>query len=225
MKKSNRSNMEPDMIPAAPGSIKHFFWVIREYWVDMVVMNMAFVIFCLPVITAPAAFLALYSSLHQMYCGQEVHVIRDFWRDVKREFIRSLLPGIILIVGAAIGYLGLRNAASAVSSLGLLFPIAIFLWVFVVFSFSLYALPIAALVELPMAAVLKNALILTFACIGRNTVALLIEAALTLLVLITVPVSVPLLLFIHFSLCAHISMSFAQIGLNYCMIPDENNGK
>ena len=118
--------------------MKTFSQVIRNYWVDLVLLNLAFLLGCIPVVTIPASLSALSRALLRMQREENVHIFRDFFRDVKTGFVRSLLPGCILLAGLALSYFGGHVCAQADSGR---VPLLVFLllWIYAVFSFSMYA--------------------------------------------------------------------------------------
>ncbi|MBC5733120.1 YesL family protein [Flavonifractor sp. DFI.6.63] len=198
--------------------MKTFSQVVRNYWVDLILLNLAFLLGCIPVVTIPASLAALCSAVLRMQRAQDVHIFRDFFRDVRTRFLRSMLPGCIAPVGLALFFLGWNACMAAASGRGRL-PLlaALLLWLYVVFAFSMYAVPLAAQLELPLRAVFRNALILLLARTWQNIAALLLVGACTLLLLLTSPFLLPLVLFTHFSLCALICMSFAEGGIRQCI--------
>ena len=122
--------------------MKSFSQIIRNYWVDLVLLNLAFLLGCIPVVTIPASLSALSRALLRMQREENVHIFRDFFRDIKIGFRRSLLPGCILLAGLALSYFGWRVCAQADSGR---VPLLVFLllWIYAVFSFSMYAIPLA----------------------------------------------------------------------------------
>ena len=185
--------------------MKTFSQIIRNYWVDLVLLNLAFLLGCIPVVTIPASLSALSRALLRMQREENVHI-----------FVRSLLPGCILLAGLALSYFGWRVCAQADSGR---VPLLVFLllWIYAVFSFSMYAIPLAAQLDLPLGVVFRNALILLLARSGQNVAALLVVAASTLLLVLTVPFLLPLALFAHFSFCALVCLCFAEGGLRRCI--------
>ena len=142
--------------------MKTFSQIIRNYWVDLVLLNLAFLLGCIPVVTIPASLSALSRALLRMQREENVHIFRDFFRDIKIGFRRSLLPGCILLAGLALSYFGGHVCAQADSGR---VPLLVFLllWIYAVFSFSMYAIPLAAQLDLPLGVVFRNALILLLA--------------------------------------------------------------
>ena len=166
--------------------------------------------------TIPASLSALSRALLRMQREENVHIFRDFFRDIKIGFRRSLLPGCILLAGLALSYFGGHVCAQADSGR---VPLLVFLllWIYAVFSFSMYAIPLAAQLDLPLGVVFRNALILLLARSGQNVAALLVVAASTLLLVLTAPFLLPLALFAHFSFCALVCLCFAEGGLRRCI--------
>ena len=121
-----------------------------------------------------------------------------------------------VLAGLALSYFGWRVCAQADSGR---VPLLVFLllWIYAVFSFSMYAIPLAAQLDLPLRAVFRNALILLLARSGQNVAALLVVAACTLLLVLTAPFLLPLALFAHFSFCALVCLCFAEGGLRRCI--------
>ena len=194
--------------------MKTFSQIIRNYWVDLVLLNLAFLLGCIPVVTIPASLSALSRALLRMQREENVHIFRVFFRDVKTGFVRSLLPGCILLAGLA-----LSGKILICEDISGRVPLLVFLllWIYAVFSFSMYAIPLAAQLDLPLGVVLRNALILLLARSGQNVAALLVVAASTLLLVLTAPFLLPLALFAHFSFCALVCLCFAKGGLRRCI--------
>ena len=118
--------------------MKTFSQVVRNYWVDLILLNLAFLLGCIPVVTIPASLAALCSAVLRMQRAQDVHIFRDFFRDVRTRFLRSMLPGCIAPVGLALFFLGWNACMAAASGRGRL-PLlaALLLWLYVVFAFSM----------------------------------------------------------------------------------------
>ena len=68
--------------------MKTFSQVVRNYWVDLILLNLAFLLGCIPVVTIPASLAALCSAVLRMQRAQDVHIFRDFFRDVRTRFLR-----------------------------------------------------------------------------------------------------------------------------------------
>ena len=58
--------------------------VIRDYWVDLILLNMIFLLFCLPVFSVPAALMSMFSLIFRMQKDEPIRVIRDFCRETAK---------------------------------------------------------------------------------------------------------------------------------------------
>ena len=65
---------------------------------DLIVLNILWVVFCLPIVTIGASTTALYSVTLKMVVNEEGYLIRDFWRAFKRDFKQSTSIWLLLLV-------------------------------------------------------------------------------------------------------------------------------
>lgn len=113
-------------------------------------MSLLWMLCCVPIVTVPAASIALYDSVSRCIHGKQGSMYQRFFRTFRAEFKRSLALALLwTLIAAALTYcyLLLRQAAEAgsVSSLvvtvycfSLLLPIAVFCWVIAVESRFVY---------------------------------------------------------------------------------------
>ena len=192
--------------------------VLKGYWVDLVKLNLIFVVLCLPVVTIPGALCALCRGIYRMQQGEDVRVFRDFLRDLRRDGIRALAPGGVTILGLVGAVGGLWYCAGHLAAGGVALPllVALLLLLYASFSVGMYTIPMTAILELPMEAIFKNGCILALLRLKHNVLAFVLVLLLTGFVVLTSPFTFPLVLCTHVSLCALISMSCARDGLARC---------
>ena len=65
---------------------------------DLIVLNILWAVFCLPIVTIGASTTALYSVTLKMVVNEEGYLIRDFWRAFKRDFKQSTSIWLLLLV-------------------------------------------------------------------------------------------------------------------------------
>ena len=65
---------------------------------DLIVLNILWVVFCLPIVTIGASTTALYSVTLKMVVNEDGYLIRDFWRAFKRDFKQSTSIWLLLLV-------------------------------------------------------------------------------------------------------------------------------
>ena len=88
----------------------------REWW-TLIQLNLLFALFCLPVVTAPAAYFAMVTIVVTMIEDRNVWLWRDFWGAFRSRFGLTTLLGFAFAAAAALGVLAVRSyAAAAVDS-------------------------------------------------------------------------------------------------------------
>ena len=181
-----------------------FFEILwREFW-ELLKLNMLFLLFCLPVVTIPAAITAMSGITLTMVRDENHFLWQDFLRVFKREFGRSLAAGWIVLLGmAATGYGVIFYSGMADMGWFRLVPSALGAVGFVIlYCMTFYVFPQLALLNVPVKAVLKNAFFLTFVCMRRNIVMFFVTAVLLTLGFGLLPYSVPALAMLLLSACS-----------------------
>lgn len=84
----------------------------REWW-ELLKLNLLFLIFCLPLVTVPAAWFALVSITVAMIEDRNVYLLRDFWRAFRTRFALATGLGIAFAAVEALSLLALVSYANA----------------------------------------------------------------------------------------------------------------
>ncbi len=134
---------------------------------DLAVLNVLFVLSCLPVVTVGAASAALCSAIARMR-RDEGTTVRNYWRAFKAEFRQATVIWLILL---AVGTLLAVNFRIITAWSGAMHDVS-----FVLFTAAAYVVLATAVVVFQLLArfdnttgqMLKNALVLVFACPGRS---------------------------------------------------------
>lgn len=167
-------------------------------------LNVLFLTFCVPVLTIPASVSGMTKALMNLVTKDDCELWNDFWREFRSGFWKSLAAGLAAAaVMAAVffaGYAAYALSAGFISSLGVAF---IIIFEALLFFALCYLFPILATVDIGLKHALKNSLLLAFIEIKHNAL-LLIPLALLAACVLLYPVSLPLLIFIIFSLCQFI---------------------
>ena len=195
--------------------------MIREYWVDLVVMNILFVITCLPIITIPAAMMCQCSLIYKMQKDETVRIIRDYFKEFCKMFPRSFRPGCWAVIGlglCAVCLICLEYVVDLSMAATVAVLLVLMLLVYGVFSLCQYLFPLSAILDLPADVIFRNALILSLSEAGANVSSLICILVLNLLVVVTSPYTLPVYVVIHFSLWALISMCFGAKGIGKCIL-------
>lgn len=213
---SSRAEGEPLVF-----GFKHMLKTLWQCVFPLMKLNLAFLLFCLPVVTIPPAVTALHAGCVDLIRGEKCKVFRVFLRTIWHQFFQSWC--IFLILGALefvsvfgawfyfqkenilTGILGLFMAAVAVVTL-LMVP---------------YCFCMLSRVDLSLKNTLKNAFLVSFlnlkfsVCSGVLTLTLAVCQILWWLYMI------PLVLLIGASLTAYLGCYFSLFGLQRFVLTED----
>ncbi|OLP46763.1 YesL family protein [Rhizobium oryziradicis] len=186
--------------------------VVREAW-DLFKLNLMIVVFCLPIITIPAAHAAATRICISMVRDENTYLWRDFWQAFCRHFKAATAWGLVsaTVLGLSgyaafiYGQLAIVNFAFAAAA-----TLCVMIWVFVL---ALTAHVFVLLVEKPDLAPYDLARRAALAMLGRPwpiLAAFAFIASLWLLHIVFYPVSVFMPAAFNFSL-ATLSVTFSAL--------------
>lgn len=179
---------------------------------DLLILNIVFLIGCLPIVTIGASLTALYSVTLKMVRNEESHVVKDFWSGFKKNLKQSTIIwlGALFLLAAFVFFAQsiLRNTSV------ILFPLLLLVTVSLL-SF-MYVFPMIAKFENTSFHIIKNACLISF----HNTAYSIVLFIITILIVAIIPIFIPKLLFIwlflSFSVSAFVkSFLFEKIFNNY----------
>lgn len=140
-----------------------FFTVINRLG-DLILLNVLWLICCLPIVTIGASTTALYFETMKLAENNEGYIVRNFFRSFKQNFLQSTVIWIVLAVtGFGVGYflynmLFHSEAMSATSQL-IAFSFVLMLCIIYAFIF-VYVFPLQSKFVNKIKYTVKNALIL-----------------------------------------------------------------
>ncbi len=209
--------------PKKKGMALFFEILWREFW-TLLKLNMLFLVFCIPVVTIPAAITAMSRITLTMMRDKNHFLFRDFFSCFKKEFLKSLGAGAIVFVIMALSAFGVWFYTS-LEALGWLrmIPAAIGAGCFIIILLmGNYIFAQIAYLEVPFGKMFKNAFYLVFVCIKRNLIVLVINAILLGLGIGMLPYSLPAFIMIIFSLANFVAMFHAYPAMQkYLEKPEE----
>lgn len=80
----------------------HIFDIDNPVWstfskiMDIIILNILFLIGCIPIITISTSFTAMYYTGMRIVSGDVVYVSKDFWNSYKTNFKQAFLTGVIV---------------------------------------------------------------------------------------------------------------------------------
>lgn len=194
-------------LPAPQEGSRRFFYLLWTYIWKLVWLNVAFLIFCVPVITIPAALSAMDRALIVLVRDGNVLLWEEFRDEFRRDFRASLPLGLIFGALLFLSYYLLSLALGNLTNM--LGPVAFALGLLVLF-FSLgrgsYAFLLRAMFDLTTGEILKNANAMAAVRGGRGLAAVLLNLCGLFLVYAFFPYSLVAVALIgvslhHFLLC------------------------
>lgn len=194
-------------LPAPQEGSRRFFYLLWTYIWKLVWLNVVFLIFCVPVITIPAAISAMDRALIVLVRDGNVLLWEEFRDEFRRDFRASLPLGLIFGALLFLSYYLLSLALGNLTNM--LGPVAFALGLLVLF-FSLgrgsYAFLLRAMFDLTTGEILKNANAMAAVRGGRGLAAVLLNLCGLFLVYAFFPYSLVAVALIgvslhHFLLC------------------------
>ena len=94
------------------------FWERMGKLYDLIMLNILWVLFSLPIITIGPATVALHRCMFHVINGEEMHVLKEFYQSFKWKFKRNMLAGMmvvgfgVLLLSSQHFYLELANQTS-----------------------------------------------------------------------------------------------------------------
>lgn len=209
----NRTRREDGPVPLKTGILRFFQIIWVEFW-NLILLNMLYVVFCLPVVTIPAATAAFTAELCDMIRDRPRMLVHRFWSVFKREFGPASLLGLVGLLCAGL-LLGLLTAVLFFLPplfTYLVLPAAVIL-LFLFCMAWIYVYPLLVLTQLPLRHILRNAVSLSLVCARHAAAAAALCGLLLYYALLYFPVSLPFLLFGTLSLLGLICSFAAWAGI------------
>lgn len=142
-------------------SIDGKFYEAISKLVDLVILNILFLICCIPVVTIGASTTALYGVTKKMVKKSEGYIVRNFFKLFQENFKQSTMMWLILFVAGMIPTIDLYIINDMPKGMGqtVLQGFALLAMIFVLFVF-LYAMALQSTFENTVKNTLKNAFLM-----------------------------------------------------------------
>ena len=140
---------------------------------DIIILNMIFVVGCIPVITIGTSLSALYAVAMKMARGEDPSVWKEFWKAYKRNFRPATICWLVMAVIAILLFVDFRiigvlkrSSESMYSIMRIVLAVILGMWMLM----FQYLFPYIARFENGIFATLRNALLLAAAHIPSTIV-------------------------------------------------------
>lgn len=223
----------PKDLPPKKGLDLFFDIVKREFW-DLIKLNLLFILFSLPIITAGAAYAAMTKITTRMIWDKNVYVFHDFMEAFRKEFKRSFPTGIGVMVVYYLIFISARFYLQ-MSGENRFFLFIFFFLCLVTFIITLalvFLFPLLVNVDLPYKATIKNSFLLGIVCIKQSLPCLLVTFGLLAIIYLFLPLvfSMPLIFIFMAAFISLINSFAAWPGIKKFVLrdpseetPDEND--
>lgn len=185
-----------------PKGLRLLWDVLRWHWWTLVKANILFCLFCLPLVTIPAALKALTRVCVLLLRGKPLDLWPDWWSAFRTGFWRTTAAGAVMALllagsGFAVAAYGRGMADNGIWAA----PALVLLVLAAVVVMSLFSLfPLLEFSELGLGESIRSALLLVLVRMPQHLAALAFLAALTAAYLLAYPYSTFVLASIGFSL-------------------------
>jgi len=149
---------------------------------NLIIVNLVFIITCIPLITIGASITALYRITVSIVAGDNPAVLREYFKSFKDNFVKSTLFFLLyLALGAFFGFeIYMVRTMMAENMQWVQYPAYFF--IFAVFASACYAFPLIAWFEESFKQVLKNSLLIALTNLPFTIMQAVIAAVFILLV-------------------------------------------
>ncbi len=143
---------------------------------DMFILNLIYVLSCIPVITIGASTTALYYTTLKMAENKESYVWRDYWKAFKMNLKQATAIWLVVFIGWAVSVLDVLLAGGFGTQLGTVVAIMMVIAAIFLGVLSLYVFPLLARFDNTVMRTMKNAVLIAIRHLPSTVLILLIHA-------------------------------------------------
>ncbi|MBO5248839.1 MAG: YesL family protein [Clostridia bacterium] len=196
---------------AAETPLKRFFVeFVHRFW-QLILLNLLYVVACIPIITVGPATAAMNYVCRNFSQAKPVFFFPDFIEKCKEHFKQGLAVWMIqLLTGGLLvfAFLGWTDSAFQVSGgLRTAAVVVILVFAYLLICSSFYIYPMMVSFDLTVKQLIRNSVILAMTQLWRNLVILVVLGILVVVSFLFWPLTFPVLLFLAFTLMAYVSNS------------------
>ena len=120
------------------------FFTVMGRVADLIMLNVVFLICCLPIVTIGASLTALHYVTLKMARNEESYIIRSFFKSFKQNFKQATVINLIMLAVAAILYMDLRIVGNISGTMSQVLYIVFFAFGILYMMVFLYIYPVLA---------------------------------------------------------------------------------
>ena len=188
--------------PERPGIVRFFYVIGHRFW-QIVVLNVLYLFACIPIFTIGPATAGMTYVLRNYSQEQHADFFSDFIDKSKEHFVKGLLASLLTTVVGILTWFAFNfyTTAEMTSTIRVIALVVTLYIVYMLISVNLYIYPMMVSFDLPFKKVLRNSWILATYKPLRNIAMIIFNVAVYFLCFSFFPVSLPVILFLAFSIC------------------------
>lgn len=144
---------------------------------NIIIINLCFIISCIPVITIGAAITAMYSVNLKMVRDEETYIFSFYWKAFRRNFIQSTVCWGLVVAAGSLLFFDFRFIGNMEGVIKNVFYVVITASIIVYCVITIYVFPYIARFEDKLGTCIKNSFIIGGANIGYTIIIMLITLA------------------------------------------------
>ena len=169
---------------------------------DLAILNVIFLITCLPIVTIGPALVALYSVTLKMVKNEESYIFKGYFKSFKDNFKISFISWLILLTAFCMLYIDLQIANTFAGSIRTIMTVLFFFMLLVCIVLLLYLFPYIARFENTLRNSFKNSFIIAVASLQYTILMLIITVSVIVLSFFVIPLQYSILMWIIFGFSA-----------------------
>jgi len=185
---------------------------------DFIILNLIFLITCIPIVTIGPALTALYSVTLKMVKNEESYVFKGYFKAFKANFKISILGWLILLTAMIILVVDYRLTTAGIIDLGGILPIIFLMLMFICSIVIMVFFPYVARFEGTLKVSFKNSFIIAVASLPWTITLAALTGVIIGVSVFFIPLHYVLLIwfFFGFALLAYLqSFIFRKIFVKY----------
>ena len=176
---------------------------------NMVILNLLWLVFCIPIITIGASTTAMYSVQIQILQGMDDGIIRCFWKSFRQDFWKATILSLLAVPLLGIVAINILYVTGLVPGLPMVVKMGVTIVTVLLLSVIAYLFPLTAQFQNTIWGTFRNAFYFTFAFLPQSVWMLVVGALpIALLIILNIDIVQAMVLgtAILFSISANLKM-------------------
>jgi len=166
------------------GGLMNFF----AKFSDIVILNIVFVITCIPLITIGPALTAMYVVTMRMARSEDSYVVKSYFKAFKENFKISILAWLLILGVVGILVLDYRIATFWANDIGKVMQVIALVLLFLLFVVSLLLFPYIARFENTLRQSFKSAAFIAIAALPKTLLLVIITSVVIVFIAFLLPI-------------------------------------